>query len=46
MRHFNQEVNIHEKSLAWSLRMDVAEVVGYLQHLNRYGMIFYTPQKN
>lgn len=43
---FNQEVSIHEKSLAWSLRMDPAEVVDYLQQLNRYGIISYTPQKD
>ncbi len=43
---FNQEVNIHEKSLAWSLRMDQVEVVNSLQQLNRYGIISYLPQKD
>lgn len=43
---FDQEVNIHERSLAFLLRMEVKEVINCLQQLHLYGVICYVPQKD
>ncbi|MEJ7769607.1 MAG: ATP-dependent DNA helicase RecQ [Chitinophagaceae bacterium] len=42
---FDQEVNIHEKSIAFLLKMEVEEVIPCLQQLNTFNIIHYVPQK-
>lgn len=43
---FDQDVNIHEKTIAYLLRMEVKEVTACLQQLDTFNIINYTPQKD
>lgn len=43
---FDQEVNIHEKSLSYLLRTAQHEIVAWLQQLQAFGIIRYQPQKD
>jgi len=43
---YDQEVNINEKSLAYLLKMDVKEVIQYLQQLHSFSILSYTLQKD
>ena len=43
---FDQEVNIHEKTIAYLLRTEVNEVISYLHQLNMFDIIRYIPQKD
>jgi ATP-dependent DNA helicase RecQ len=43
---FDQEVNIHEKTIAFLLRMEPAEVISCLKQLDAFHIIKYIPQKD
>ncbi|MEO5997586.1 MAG: ATP-dependent DNA helicase RecQ [Chitinophagaceae bacterium] len=43
---FDQEVNINEKSLAFMLRVEVAEIIKHLKQLHSFSILSYAPQKD
>ena len=43
---FDQEVPVHEKSIAFLLKKDIGEVKTLLEELSRYHIISYHPQKD
>lgn len=43
---FDAEVRIYEKQLASILKVPVAEIIKYLHHLHKMGVIVYTPQSD
>lgn len=43
---FDQPVMVHEKTIAWLMLTDVAEVISQLKQLQSYGIIEYYPQKD
>src|SRR6188508_1048957 len=43
---FDQEVNIHEKSIAYALNIDAEKVVSSLQELDAFHIVSYQQQKD